>query len=85
MQQHLAARMGAAGFDKAQMPGRDAGVAGEIELAQAPALPPLAQQSTDGLPAIEHGAKPSPAAGAVQITSQVMGAIMFEQRRAGVM
>jgi hypothetical protein len=61
MQQHLAARMGAASFDKAQMPGRDAGVAGEIELAQAPALPPLTQQSTDGLSAIEHGRRLTPA------------------------
>ena len=61
MQQHVAARMGAAGFDKAQMPGRDPGVAGEIELAQAPALPPLTQQSTDGLSAIEHDRRLAPA------------------------
>ena len=46
--------MGAAGFDKAQMSGLDPGFTGEIELAQAPALPPLAQQSTDRLSAIEH-------------------------------
>jgi hypothetical protein len=35
--------MRAAGLDEAQVPGRDPGVAGEIELAQAAALPPLAQ------------------------------------------
>jgi hypothetical protein len=61
MQQHLAARMRAAGFDETQMPGRDPGVTGEVELAQAPALPPLAQQSTDWLPAIEHDRRLAPA------------------------
>jgi hypothetical protein len=35
--------MCAPGFDKAQVPGRDPGVAGEIELAQPAALPPPAQ------------------------------------------
>lgn len=56
VQQHLAARMGSVGFHKAQMPGRDPGVAGEIKLAEAPALPPLAQQSAYRLRSIEHAA-----------------------------
>jgi len=67
------------------MSGRDPGFTGEIELAQAPALPPLAQQSTDRLSAIEHAQTLTPGPGAVQITSQVMAAILFEQRRADVM
>jgi len=46
-QQHFAARRGPPGLDKAQMPRRDACVAGEIELAQAPALAPFAQQVTN--------------------------------------
>jgi hypothetical protein len=61
MQQYLAARLRATGLDKAQMPGRDPGVAGEIELAQPPALAPLAQQSTHGLSAIEHSRRLAPA------------------------
>jgi hypothetical protein len=36
------------------MPGRNPGIAGEIELREAPALPPFAQQSADRLRAIEH-------------------------------
>jgi len=42
VQQHVAARLRAPGFDEAQMPRGDAGVAGELELAQAPALAPFA-------------------------------------------
>jgi len=52
--------MGAAGFDETQMPGRDPRVTGEIELAQASALPPLAQQSTDRLPRIKHAQRVAP-------------------------
>src|SRR6516225_12050618 len=54
MQQHIAARQCSPGFDKAQMPGRDPGLAGEVELAHAAALPPLAQMSANGLVLLGH-------------------------------
>jgi hypothetical protein len=41
-------------FDKAQMPGRDPGLAGEVELAHAAALTPLAQMSANGLALLGH-------------------------------
>ena len=58
VQQHVAARLRAASFDKAQMPGGNAGVAGEVELAQAAALPPLsyAARRPGARGAIEHAA-----------------------------
>src|SRR5215471_19622255 len=54
MQQHVAARQCASGFDKAQMPGRDPGLAGEVELAHAAALTPLAQMFANGLALLGH-------------------------------
>src|SRR6516165_2287853 len=54
MQQHIAARQCSPGFDKAQMPGRDSGLAGEVELAHAAALTPLAQMSANGLALLGH-------------------------------
>jgi hypothetical protein len=42
-QHHLAAGQGAAGLDAAQVAGGDVGVTGEVELAEAPALAPVAQ------------------------------------------
>ena len=48
VQHHLAARPGPAGLDEAQVPRRDAGVVRQIELAQAPPRPPVAQQRADG-------------------------------------
>jgi hypothetical protein len=58
VQQHVAARLRAASFDKAQMPGGNAGVAGEVELAEAAALPPLSYEPADrgARGAIEHAA-----------------------------
>jgi hypothetical protein len=46
-QQQVAASRRSTGFDEAQMPGRDAGFAGEIELAELPSLPPVAKQVAD--------------------------------------
>jgi hypothetical protein len=43
-QQHVAAGPGPSGLQEAQMPGRGPGLEGEVELAQAAALAPLAQQ-----------------------------------------
>ena len=47
LQHHLARRRRAAGFHKTQMPRRDLGVAGEIQLAEMAALPPFAQVIAD--------------------------------------
>jgi hypothetical protein len=44
----LGARARAAGLDEAQMPRGDAGVQGEVELAEVPARAPVAQQRSDG-------------------------------------
>ena len=46
-QHHVARRRGAAGLDEAEMPRRNLGVAGEIELAEMAALPPLPQVIAD--------------------------------------
>ena len=57
MQQHLAAGLGASGFDEAQVAGGYLCLAGEVELAQAAPLAPLAplaQQGAGGL-GIVHG------------------------------
>jgi hypothetical protein len=48
MQHHLAARLRAAGFEKAQVLRGNLGFDGEVELAHAPPLPPFAQQMADG-------------------------------------
>ena len=58
MQQHLAARPRTAGFEKAQMPRRDVGVAGKGKLAEAAALPPLADLLADGLCVHVHETEP---------------------------
>jgi hypothetical protein len=47
-QHHLAAGRGTTGLDIAEMPRRDLGLAGELELAEVSALAPVAQQGTDG-------------------------------------
>jgi hypothetical protein len=47
-QQHVAAGPGPAGLQEAQVPGRDLRLEGEVELAEAAALAPLAQQLADG-------------------------------------
>ena len=47
MQDHVAGRLGAARLEKAQVLGRDLGLAGEIELAHAPALAPFAPMIAD--------------------------------------
>ena len=69
VQQHVAARLRAAGFDEAQMPGGNAGVAGEVELAEAAALPPLPYEPADrgARGAIEHAGKLSPPAAVLQL------------------
>src|SRR6185369_2665898 len=54
MKQHLAARLRAAGLEKAQMFGGDLGLAREIELAAAAPLPPLAKHRSDGLCLGDH-------------------------------
>ena len=46
-QHHLAARLGAAGLEIAEVAGRDLGLAGEVELAEAAAQAPVAQQRAD--------------------------------------
>ena len=43
-QDHVAGRPGASGLDEAQVPGGDVGRDGQVELAEAAALPPLAEQ-----------------------------------------
>ena len=48
MQDHLAARLRAAGFEEAEVTGRDVGLEREVELAEAPALAPVAQVIADG-------------------------------------
>ena len=48
VQHHLPARAGPPGLDEAQVPCRDARVAGQVELAEPAALPPVAQQVADG-------------------------------------
>src|ERR1043166_3042194 len=53
VQHHVAARLRAPGLDEAEVPRGNARLAGERQLAQAPALAPFAQQMTDGS-AIEH-------------------------------
>jgi len=55
VQQHVAARLRSAGLDEAQMPGRNTGIAGEVELAEAAALAPLAYEPADRR-TIEHAA-----------------------------
>jgi hypothetical protein len=45
---HVAARLRAAGLHEAQVTRRDVGLERELELAEPPAGPPLAQQSPDG-------------------------------------
>ena len=47
VQDHLAAGLRAAGLDEADVPGRDAGVEREVELAAPPPLAPVAQQRAD--------------------------------------
>jgi hypothetical protein len=46
--------MGTAGLDETQMSRRNLGIAGEIELAQPPALPPFAQEVSHRVCTIEH-------------------------------
>ncbi|MCY1507587.1 hypothetical protein D9M68_418680 [compost metagenome] len=55
MQQHLAAGMGAAGLDEAQVARGNLRVAGQVELAEAASLAPLAQQDTYGMGMCIHG------------------------------
>jgi hypothetical protein len=47
MQDHFPARRGATGFDEAQVPLRDCGIAGKRELAKAAALSPCTQEISD--------------------------------------
>jgi hypothetical protein len=54
-QHHLPARSRAAGLDEAQMPRRDLGLEGEIELAHAPPLAPAAQMMSDRTDFLGHG------------------------------
>jgi hypothetical protein len=56
MQHHVAARQRPAGLQKAQMLRRDIGLASEVELAQVPALPPLAQKIAHRSRRRQHGA-----------------------------
>ncbi|MCY1559255.1 hypothetical protein D9M68_962750 [compost metagenome] len=55
MQEHLAAGLGAPGFDEAQVARGDIGLAGEVELTEAATLAPLAQQGADGVGMCSHG------------------------------
>ena len=63
----------AAGLEEAQMLGRDLGIAGEVELAQAPALAPRAQMIADRAHCLGHAADDSAAARPLPITSGVSG------------
>ncbi len=56
MQHHLAARLRASRLNEAQVPGGYIGLAGEIELAQTPALAPFAQKIADRLCGAHHQA-----------------------------
>jgi hypothetical protein len=49
MQQHLAARGGATGLEKAQVARGDLGLARQRQLTEVPPLPPFANLSSDGL------------------------------------
>jgi hypothetical protein len=51
---------GPAGFDEAQMSCRNSCIAGELKLAQPPALAPLAQKAAHWLRAIEHAVSLNP-------------------------
>ena len=92
VQQHVAARLRAASFDKAQVPGGNAGVAGEVELAEAAALPPLSYEPADrgARGAIEHAASlarplqcSNYPAGNGRETRPPPGAVMVRARRWG--
>jgi hypothetical protein len=48
-EQHLAARLRAAGLDEAQMAGRDPSLESQLELGDPPSLAPLTQDGPDGL------------------------------------
>lgn len=50
MDDHVAARNGAAGLHETEMPGGDLRLEGEFHLAQSAALAPLAQRRADGPP-----------------------------------
>ena len=56
-QDHLAAGLGAAGLHEGEMPRRDLGLHGEPELAEPPALPPLAKQRAEGAEPREAGGR----------------------------
>ena len=66
VQDHLGARLGAAGLDEAEVAGRDAGLEREVELAEAAALAPVAEQVADGSGG--HGRRAYATAGGMGIT-----------------
>jgi len=55
LEDHLTARLGPAGLDEADVTARDPGFAGEIELAQLPARPPVADQRANVVFSPIHG------------------------------
>jgi hypothetical protein len=57
VQNHVAARLGAPGFAKRQMPGRDVGFEHEIELAQPPARAPFEQMLADAAQLLGHSGR----------------------------
>jgi len=59
VQEHLPARLGPTGLDEAQVAGGDVGAAGQVELAEAAALTPVAQQGADGESRCVHGSDDS--------------------------
>ena len=63
MQDHVAARLGAAQLHKAQVLGGDVRLQRQVELGQAPALAPLAQQFAYGLSGCGHDHRPTLAPG----------------------
>src|SRR5688572_5695402 len=75
MQQHLAAGLRAAGFQKAQVLRGNLRLHGEVELAHAPPLAPFAQQVADRTRRTHlnaHGSDDSAAAAGISITCQVI-------------
>jgi hypothetical protein len=61
VQEHVPARGRASRFEEAQMPLRNLGLTGEIELAQAAAPAPLTQQNSDMVCGAAHGSCVIPA------------------------
>jgi len=55
MQHHFARRLGAAAFDEGEMPLRDIGFHGKVELAHVPARAPFANEASGGDFGCGHG------------------------------